>query len=698
MTSVATKQGVVASVARPSPPTISVTPSIGSALTIVPGARPGTSYVLYRDGIAVGPVVSGYLYVAADIGPSITVRAVRNGLQSKPSNALVWAGAQASLANITAIRDTNAQTISGAQVASWADDGGPYTLGTLAGFGTSPLQERYLGLSGAQFLAANSAAMQPSPTASGNLLSKLLGATGLAFHQFYVLEVGNVTRTNADIRDAEVIWSDSNTYFALGLQKIAGTIYLNAGYYSGGAWHQCTTPDPKLVVTAGSKVLVELKFDGTTLSLQVNNQGFATAAVGGAAPSLTGTLLMNRGYLNQYGNFSLFYMAAASSVQSATVTANMRAYLTNLYLTRVDYTPLLADVWNNGDTSTRFNFPVYSSEVMLVGDTDAANIELNITIYSQTIDASNDMEFSIGVATGPGPDAWTTMNAIVQGVHTDGTGWMVLTLAPIALPGTGTRRIWLISPAHGTGIFYEVQSLSLDAGKTWTPVTPPLTGPTLSLETMGGASLGNSNYFGWYYIAGVLQGGGFATARAACLGHLTQAIAGQAPGTILLFSPQTNDFRNWYLGTGLTQPSDAALQAQLLVSDVKATAPGWKVVYVTMCPLTYVGNWTEANQDGWRAYEASGATAGGADLVIDGKTVWTQADVSADHVHPYLSGSEKARTVIANAAIAVGRSGRLIWMLGNSLACGSAMYSPTYQAYAYPNLQGLPALLRLSGW
>ena len=62
----------------PSAPSIAGAVTIDGTLTITPGAGGGpvASNNLYRDGVLVGTVVSGYTYVAADIGPSLTVKAV----------------------------------------------------------------------------------------------------------------------------------------------------------------------------------------------------------------------------------------------------------------------------------------------------------------------------------------------------------------------------------------------------------------------------------------------------------------------------------------------------------------------------------------------------------------------------------------------------------------------------------------------
>lgn len=76
----------------PGAPTISGAPSIGATMTIVAGAGPApTSYHLLRDGVDVGVVVSGYTYLAADVGPSLTVVPYNGVLAGSASNALQYA-------------------------------------------------------------------------------------------------------------------------------------------------------------------------------------------------------------------------------------------------------------------------------------------------------------------------------------------------------------------------------------------------------------------------------------------------------------------------------------------------------------------------------------------------------------------------------------------------------------------------------
>lgn len=677
---------------NPSAPVIAGTPAIGNTLTITPGGGGGpvVSYQLYRDGILVGTVTNGYVFVSADIGPLLTVKALGPGGLSAASNVISF-GLAARVASLNILRDFSNQTLSGAQISAWADAGGG-TFGTLNGVISAPFQVRFLGKSALQFGNGQTTLMR---AASSGTLNDLNGSG--SFHRWYILRPDAGIQSEDDVRNCDQVFGDTNTYYSIGFQKAAGTIYLNGGYHNGTAWKQVvatpsSAPNAQLACTQGAWILVEEKWDsvGKVYSLQVGNNAAQSVSVGGTGvPAFTGGIDMGRNWQTEYANFSIAAVVGAKAIQSAGVVSDVRAYLTNLYLSRVDYTPVLADLWGNGDTSTRFNYPVYSSEAMLVGDTNASYIVPNLTIFSQTIDASNNMEFNVAVGVGSdSPTHWTTLAANVNGLSTDGTGYMVVSLPPIALPGTGTRRVWVISPAHGTGIFYEVQSLQLSPGSTWTPVPQPSSGALLALETMGGSSLGNSNFFGWYYINGVRQDAGYLTARNAVLGHLAQAIAGQSPGTILLYSPQTNDFRNG------TSASDAALQAQLLVSDVKAAAPGWKVLYYSLLPLT---NFATQAQAAWSTSEMTGAWAGGADKVVDGQTIQTLADI-ADNTHPYLTGTKKSYDKIVSDVRDLGRSGKMIWMLGNSLACGSAMYSPQRKVYVNPNIEGLPGMLRLNGW
>ena len=679
-------QVAAAAVVAPTSITASGTVSIGQTITIAQtGGSSGQYVYLYRDGISArslgtmpASLSTTYTVTDQDIGPSFTF--VINGVTS---NALVYAGPAASLTSIGILRDSTHQTQSGAQIAAWADAGGG-SFGTLNGVVSSPYQTRFLGQSALQF--GNSQTTQMTAASSGTLND--LNGSG-SFHRFYVVRPDAGIQTESDVRNCDQILGDANTYYSIGFQKSAGTIYINGGYYHSGAWHQLTLTSA-LAMTQSTWYLVEEKYDNSTgtYSIQVNDNGFVSTTTGGVPPSLTGAISVGKNWQNEYANFSVAFIGGSKALQSASVTADIRAYLKWLYLTRVDYTPVTADWWGNGYATTRNNYPIRSSEALLVGDTTSSTVRANITIYSTPVNSTNDMEFNVAMATGSdSPTVWTTVQTSITGTHTDGTGWMTATLAPMSIPGTGTRRVWIIPPAMGSGIEYTVQSLQIDQSTTWTPVAQPSTGALLALDAMGGASLGNSNIFGYYYISGVRQDGGYATARTACMARLTQATSGQSPGTVVCFTPQTNDFRNSILA------SDAALQAALLISDIKATLPTWKVVYVTLCPLAA----SFAGQSAWRTTEATGAT--GADLVVDGSTVWDVTDVSSDGVHPYLSGSIKAKAAIISAVQSLGRSGKMIAMwCGNSLTCGSAMYSSSNQNYVHPNIEGLPALLRTAGW
>ena len=116
----------------PSAPTISASGgvSIGQALTIVDGGGgPTTSRVLYRDGVAGPTVTSGYLFVAADIGPSLTVKAVGPGGTSGASNAVQYVASGALW-----LKDTGISATAG-NIDSWANSGTAGGSFTAAGAG-----------------------------------------------------------------------------------------------------------------------------------------------------------------------------------------------------------------------------------------------------------------------------------------------------------------------------------------------------------------------------------------------------------------------------------------------------------------------------------------------------------------------------------------------------------------------------------
>ncbi len=73
----------------PGAPTIA---DAGATMTITPNDRAGIpqgTFLLYRAGVLVGPVVTGYAFVEADEGVSLTVRATNSVGTSAASNAIV---------------------------------------------------------------------------------------------------------------------------------------------------------------------------------------------------------------------------------------------------------------------------------------------------------------------------------------------------------------------------------------------------------------------------------------------------------------------------------------------------------------------------------------------------------------------------------------------------------------------------------
>lgn len=695
---------------RPAAPTISGTVTIGGTLTVTPGTAGVPSiqtFRLYRDGLSAGAIASPYTYVAADIGPSLTVTTINAAGESDASNTLTWAGVAASLASGNILRDETAITLSGGAASAWSEAGG-FAFDKLDSLMAGPSVVYCQGRQALKFDSASTQAMQAHTNGVPGTLDDLCGAT--SFHRFYVIRPDAVTDTSADIRDAECVFNDpAVTAYGFGFQKIAGTIYCTGGFVQTAM--KQPTNSANNACTQGAWILVEEKYDhaSTTYSVRVGTNTAVSVNTGGAmTPSRAGRVVMGRNYLTQYANFTLAFVAGAKAVQSAGVTADIRAFLTNRYLTEVELQASQATSWGNGDTTTApIGFPDgrYSSDSMIVVDTDATTVRLAVGFEGTFgVTSANWREHQVAIGVGVSPNVvWSGLDpmTLVPAPYPVGQAtYERRVYAPVSLPGAGTRRIWIVNPTRlstGTGAYVTVQQAMFSAGATVTPVAQPSSGCLFASDAVDDTS--QAPMFGWYVLSGVRQSaGGYDTARTASLLRWTTMISGQATGTFLVWSPHTNDLRN-----GATA-SDIGAQAQWICEDLLATYPTWKIIYVTLLPLRTV-DYSQATQTAVSAAEIAGATTGGAHAIIDGQSAfWSHTQgvaggIGGDNVHSYLDGITAAAPIIAARVAALGRSGKMIVnACAGIMGAFPAREAPGSEVFVPTNARSMSALLRKSGW
>jgi len=537
---------------------------------------------------------------------------------------------------------------SGQQVASWASSGGPVATGYVV----SPWRDYYEGSPAARFDRDLGTAM-----VCGTLADWLPTSTP----RTTLVRVGDVQLSglkadgSIDVRDAEPLWQDTGTtYYTLGFVRQGGGVFVVGGIYAGGAWHQTDVDPARVSVIPGHWHRITETFDGTTYTLQVDDRPAITRTIGGVPPSLTGDVRLGINYHGQHASFTLAQVGGTMPTPRVVVQP----------------TP-----WGNGEGAMFGGRPSASSGAMLVVDTDASDAVLDVTIYAASgITATNAPEFSVVVETdtGYGP----THRTVVAPPTITGD-WMDYSTAAIPLPGTGFRRVRVVMPAHGSGIRLTVQALRFPAGSFAGVVPEPVSRPLLALETMGGGSLGNGNTTGFRVVGGVLDPDYEAT-RDAHIWRMMAATEGHAAGTLLAYSPQTNDLRN------AVTPSDAQEQARVYCAALKAARPDWRLVYVTTQTISL-------SAAAFRAAEAAGASAGGADVVVDGSTLLPPIGL-CDGTHPWQRYSAGIATALASQCV----PGRMAWMSGCSLACGSAMLDDG--TWCVPMAEGIPALMRSMGW
>ena len=219
-------RGIGGGAPAPGAPTISGTVTIGGTLTIVAGTGPApASYTLYRDGVSAGTVVDGYTYVAADIGPTLTVKAVAGGT-SPASNSLAFDDVvYFNSEGARAIYDAADVTLSGSDIATVTDRSG-HNNTLVVVVGTAPL-----------FIASD-AGFNDQPAIQHDGGTEYLretafdvGASVAALGMFAVLRVDSATTNDR--------WASYGT--SIFLRQGAGPVAQMATSGTGSATSTCTT-------------------------------------------------------------------------------------------------------------------------------------------------------------------------------------------------------------------------------------------------------------------------------------------------------------------------------------------------------------------------------------------------------------------------------------------------------------------------
>ncbi len=300
----------------PGIPTISGTVSIGNALTITPNAQPGVpagTYVLCRDGVSAGAVVSGYTFESADVGRSLTVRATNAAGTSGDSNALTWAMPS----GLKRQHNENGQTVA-TGVSSWVDQAPvPGTALTQATGTKQPPQI--------------TVASKSVPNGDGvydvlmcaDALSTMI--TNSAQHVFAVVQPLAVSQTNANPLLCATIVSATGGFWGLAIRKNGANYEATAIIDDGGQ---------KIITATGLALdapnLIEWGHTGGNQTMRVNANAAVTPVATGNVGSLTGTIRVFANYLTQqWLDGAICELLVFNVTLSATDTADVRAYLGN---------------------------------------------------------------------------------------------------------------------------------------------------------------------------------------------------------------------------------------------------------------------------------------------------------------------------------------------------------------------------------
>jgi hypothetical protein len=234
----------------------------------------------------------------------------------------VWAGIEATLSGEVVVNTPG--TIAGNPgdpVSSWANDKGTGTFNNWSMSSTARPLKGSIGTSNAlDFDGTNDVG---APASTPNTLAGFLG-TG-SYHLFTVIQPQAIAGTNADVRLNECLLTDQGTIWSLGFKSAAGPVYSIACAQVGAVSGLQQTP---LATIAALDVprLVEVKYDGTTLSLKLDGGSFQTVAVG-AFTATVGVMTLGRNFSTAFYNGLVGTIITCPSVQSAGAVADVRAYL-----------------------------------------------------------------------------------------------------------------------------------------------------------------------------------------------------------------------------------------------------------------------------------------------------------------------------------------------------------------------------------
>lgn len=305
----------------PGAPTISGTVTIGGTLTITPGAGgPTTSYTLYRDGVSAGTVVSGYTYVAADIGPSLTVTATGPGGTSAASNALVYSLVADLGAKLRGyFRGDMGITLSGSNVTTWADQSGN---GLDLSQGTAILQPTMTTINGRAAVLFDGS----NDVLAGSSLNSY--TTRAAYHVISQAKPTTIVGTNAVPYLNDGMAGDASDWWGLYWKK-NGANYEALGFQFEASAKAATGTG----VTLGAVNAIDWSYNGTNISIQVGAGSVGTTAsaqrAGGDALAMeVGSSLVGASHPF---NGSLGLLVFCNAVLSAGQQANARAFGTYLY-------------------------------------------------------------------------------------------------------------------------------------------------------------------------------------------------------------------------------------------------------------------------------------------------------------------------------------------------------------------------------
>lgn len=236
------------------PPTLTGAVHLGDSPTVAAGTwtgSPSLTYTYKRDGVAVGGLegvslatILAHVYVAADVGPTITVDEVPNGNTGSavPTNALAWDDVQAANdAGGRAVWDARHVTFSGSDVATVTDRSG-HGNGLAVGTGTAPAY------------VASDAGFNDEPCITADGGTEWLRVAAFDFGVASVDGFGVYAVLRVDTPTTNDLWCAYGT--AVLLRQAAGPVPQMAVAGTGGATSTATTAMTGAHLVGGDAELV----------------------------------------------------------------------------------------------------------------------------------------------------------------------------------------------------------------------------------------------------------------------------------------------------------------------------------------------------------------------------------------------------------------------------------------------------------